>query len=296
VYDFTGVLPTGALMPADTEGYQTAPGRAPRPGAPVVWLLVGGACAAVIAAALVIIGWISQSGVAPAVATRATGAPQVLRVAADHGLGAPSGSVGTALAFCKGAPEARFHFVVDGLLADIPVRWELRRDGSEISGDRAMPYGENNRNITVQVGSGDGGGMPPGQYELLLYGDEEVLWVQSFEVLAVTPRASSLQVSDRPDPIASTELRPEFEAGVGAIYLRYVQEVLCSGLEVSHTLFAGAEPVQTVVQLWQGAGTGEAEVVFEAPDGGAFSPGDYEANVVVAGEEQGRVQFSILGG
>ncbi len=296
MYDYTGVYPTVTLLPPDTGDDPALEPLARPPAPPLLWLLAGGASVAVIAAALVIIGWMPRTYRDSTLATLTpTVAPRVRYVVVEDRLGADTSSMLGAAAFCRGAPEAVFHFVLEANQPDVALRWELYRDGMEVSSHPALPYGDDNQNLTIRIGSGGLDRLAPGPYELALYADDDAVWVQPFEVLDVAPRAFSLQVSDVPVPTDAAAIQDQFEPGMRAIYLRYGYEGLCSGLELSHTLYQDGEPVQRTDQVWQGTPQGEAQVVFQAPGGTVFAPGEYEVSVAISGEEQGRITFDILG-
>ena len=295
MYDYTGIYPTVTLLPADTGEDPTLQSAAPRSAPPLLWLLAGGASVAIIATALVIIGWMSRYYEHPTLETPSVSvAPRVVYVVAENRLGANDSVTMGAAAFCRGASEAVFHFVLEDNRPDIALRWELQRSGAETSSHPAIAYGDDNQNLTIRIGSEGLDELASGPYELTLYADDDAVWVQSFEVLDIDPRAFSFQVSDVPEPTREDALQDPFEPGVRAIYLRYGYEGLCSGLELSHTLYRNGEPIQKIDQVWQGTPRGEAQVIFQAPAGTVFAGGEYEVSVAIAGEEQGRITFQIL--
>lgn len=296
VFDYTGNYPTVALLPADVgaeEASSTAPARS---APPLLWLLAGGASVAVIAAALVIIGSMAQGyDAGPAAAPAPAAAPRVRYVLAEEGLGGSSAPVARSMAFCRGASDLVFHFGLADFQPDMDLRWKLRREGIELTTRPAVPYGEQNESLTVRIGADESGGFQPGQYDLLLLAAEENVWVETFEVLGVAPRAFGLHVSDVPAPPDAGDGRREFEPGVRVLYLRFAYEGLCSGLELSHELHLGGELVQRLDQVWQGQPQGEARAVFQVTGGTVFAPGVYEIVTTIAGKEQARVEFMIRG-
>ena len=296
VYDYTGAYPTVTLLPADVDDVRVSKSPARSSAPPLLWLLAGGASVAVIAAALVVIGWMSRFYEDPAhVVPTVAMVPRVRHVAAEQGLGAGATSPVGVAAFCRGSAEAVFHFVLDGYRPGMDLEWKLRREGTEVSAQPAVAYGDDDgQSLTVRIGSGVPGGLVAGAYDLSLVSGDEVVWVQTFQVLSVTPRAFSFQVSDVPAPADTAAVELQFEPGVRVIYLRYRYEGLCSGLELSHTLYRGGEVTQRIEQVWQGDTEGEAQVTFQASDGTVFVPGEYEIGVSIAGEERGRVSFQIL--
>jgi hypothetical protein len=60
-------------------------------------------------------------------------------------------------------------------------------------------------------------------------------------------------------------------------------------------LYRRGELMQENVVVWSGDSQGRAQIGMQAPAGGPFSPGEYEIAVSVAGEERGRVSFTIDG-
>ena len=92
--------------------------------------------------------------------------------------------------------------------------------------------------MTVRFQGGDGG-MTSGQYDLLLYTGEQIVGMQSFEVLADSPRVLDLQASDVPSPLSLSADRAAFEAGLRVVYLTYSYRGLCDGVEITHALYRG---------------------------------------------------------
>jgi hypothetical protein len=292
VFEYTGSYPTVSLLPADMAAGGSSGPAPPRSPPPLFWLLVGGASVAVIAAALAIIGWATRPESGSAVSKQGAGPVSVQHVTAEQGLG--SGAVGLAgsTAFCQGTSDLAFHFGLTGAGSGADLRWELRRDGSEVSSRPAVPYGERSESLTTVVGSAETGALAPGQYDLSILSDGEVIWIESFRVLGKAPRAFGLEVSDVPVSATGEEQRG-FGAGVRVLFLRYSVEGLCSGLELANVLHLDGEPIETVQQIWQGQPDGEVQVAFQAAGSEAFPPGDYQIAVSIAGAEQGRVAFTI---
>jgi len=296
VFDYTGTYPTVKLLPADVGAGETSSAAPRRSPPPLLWLLAGGASVAVIAVALVIIGSMARPNDAgSAVPSTPAMAPRILYVLAEEGLGGGGAPVAGSVAFCRGASDLIFHFGLAGYHPGTDLQWELRRDGVELTTRPAAPYGEQNETLTVRIGPDESSGFLPGQYDLSLVADGENVWVESFEVLDIAPRAFGLEVWDVPAPPKAEGGRREFEPGVRVLYLRYAYEGLCSGLEVSHELHLDGELVQRIDQVWQSRPQGEAQVVFQVAGRAVFTPGEYQIVTTIAGKEQARVEFTIRG-
>jgi hypothetical protein len=296
VYDYTGSYPTVTLLPADIDEGDASTAAAHTTPPPLMWLLAGGASVAVIAAALVIIGLVTGSYAGdPGPSSAAEAAPRVRYVTAEEGLGGGRVSMAGGAAFCRGASDFAFHFSLTGYQSDTHLQWVLRREGVEVWARPAAPYGEQNESLTVRIGSGETSGLLPGQYDLSLLSSADVIWVESFRVLDVAPRALSFQVSDVPVLPDAGDTRRDFAPGVRVLYLFYTYEGLCSGTELSHELRRDGTTIQRIDQVWQGRPDGQAQVMFQVTAGDVMSPGAYQIVVAIDGAEQGRIDFTIVG-
>ncbi len=300
VYDHTGVYPDTMLQPLD-------PARAPlpaeptrRPSPPLTWILAGGAAVAIIAAGLVAIGWMVYPRATPVptestpiLMPPSTPLPFVSQIAVGAALG-PTGALEMAAdTFCLGTSEVAAEIMLEGSEPETIWRWEVRREGEVVNTQPAAPWGRGTQTVTVRALTGGPEGVEPGQYELLVYAGEQVVGAHSFRVLDVAPRVFNLWVADVPEPAQMVQGENEFEAGVRVIYLGYEYEGMCPGLDLAHALYHQGEPVREILDTWIGDPQGRAQVSFQAPGDSPFRPGDYEVVVMVAGEEQGRVEFTV---
>jgi len=304
LYDATGVYPDITLQPlAHGQLVGPQPERVEKPSRsfPLAWTLVGGAAVVVIAVGLAAIGWMSSpsypsNGETP-IPTPATPTPTAVSFVSHVAVGTVSGTGGTLEmatdTFCLGTSEIVAEFALEGIAPETIWRWEVEREGQVVNDQPAAPWGKETQHVTIRALTGGPEGVEPGQYDLLIYVGEQVVGVQSFQVLNTAPRVVNLQVSDVPQPTQGSSIEEEFEAGVRVIYLSYEYEGLCPGLDVSHTLYRGGEPIQESVEPWSAAPQGQTQVSFQAPDDLPFTSGNYEVAVAVAGEEQDRVGLTI---
>jgi hypothetical protein len=308
VYDQTGVYPDTALQPLDPARAPVLEGEEPsrRRWPSLVWMLVGGAATAIIAAGLVLVGWFSlpHDGAVetPMPVPTPTPLPFVSRVAVGVGLDEDGGLETATDTFCLGIADIVAEVALEGVEAGTLWRWEVQRAGEVVAGSAAAPWGQDERHV-VRLGRtinvrlhGDSEGVEPGRYELLIYVGEHVVGAHSFRVLDVTPGVSNLQVADVPELSGAAPGGPGervFQPGLRVIYLSYEYEGFCPGLDISHVLSREGEPSQESAGAWLGASQGQAQVAFQAPAGGPFSPGSYEVIVIGSGEEQARVAFRI---
>lgn len=292
----TGVYPDVTLQPL-IRGQLIGPGPEPRAKAPtsppLVWTLLGGAAAIIIAAGLVAIGWLSQPPRTTAETPTSTPLTFASHIAVGQALDSGGTLKGATDTFCQGTPQIVTGFTLEGIEPRTEWRWELKRNGVRVAGQPATPWGKETRDTTIRVLSGGPTGVEPGQYELMIYVGQQVVGSHAFQVLGTPPRAFDLRVSDVPDPGGEAPDEPRFEPGARVIYLRYQIEGLCPGLDVSHTLYHEGEPIQEHVERWSEEPLGQKRVSFQAPGNQPFPLGEYEVAVTVAGEEQGRVGFRI---
>ncbi|MBL7064349.1 MAG: hypothetical protein ISS49_09140 [Anaerolineae bacterium] len=302
IYDHTDVYPDTMLQPLDPTRAPPAEEPARRPSPPLTWVLVGGAAVIIIAVGLAAIGWLPRmiEGPEETPTPTLTPAPFVVGSAA---VGAELSREGTlemtADTFCLGVPEIVAEFALDGIEPEMVWYWEVRREGERepVAARMATPWGQEQQPITVRVLTGGPAGVEPGQYELLVYADRQVVGTHSFRVLDVATRVFSLRVSDVPELAEEASDKRggnEFEAGVRVIYLSYEYEGMCPGLDVSHALYYHEEgSIQESVETWGDASQGQAQVSFQAPGDLPFSPGDYEVAVAVAGEGPALVGLTV---
>jgi len=296
VYDATDVYPDVTLEPL-ARGQLTRPQPAqkpkPSPALPLAWMLTGGAAVAIIAAGLFLIGWLSRPPEIEEEPPTPMPAPFVSYAAVGAEL-EPGGTVRTpADTFCRETPEIVAEFALERIEPGTKWRWEVQRDGSVVASQPAAPWGTEAQRATVRALTGGPDGVEPGQYDLRIIVDEQVVGMRSFQVLDVPSGVSDIQVSDVPGPDGPAAGAEAFEPGVRVIYLTYAFEGLCPGLEVSHALHREGEPVQERVEVWDGGPQGRMQVAFPAPADLPFPPGEYETTISIAGEEQVRVGFTI---
>ncbi|HEY72935.1 MAG: hypothetical protein DRJ03_15635 [Chloroflexi bacterium] len=291
VYDHTDAYPDMTLHPLD-------PGRTPppeelarRPLPPLIWALVGGAAAIIIAVGLVGLGRLTRPEAAPITATPA---PFLSDVAVGAGLDSSGALEAASDIFCTNTAEIAAEFALEGIQPEMEWRWEVKRDGDIVADQPTAPWGRETQRAGVRLLAGGSEGVEPGQYELLVYVGERVVGAHSFRVLDTAPRVFDLQVTDAPRPAEGSTSEGAFEDGVRVFYLSYEYEGLCLGVDASYVLYHEGERVQERVETWSSAPQGETQISFQAPGDLSFSSGDYEAAVIVAGEEQARVRFTIV--
>jgi hypothetical protein len=292
-YRRTGVYPETALLPLDPVNVRPSEEPQRRAWPPLIWVLVGGAAMIVIAAGLATIGWLS-SRPRENVATPPTSVPTpVVRYAVVEVM--TSGEMVTDL-FCRGAFDVIAEFTLLGVQPETAWYWELQRDGEVVDGQPSAAWGLEAEQVSLVILAGGAQGVTPGRYDLLAYAEERVVGTRSFQVLSTAPSIANLQVADVPTGMGeNVPGKSAFDTGVKVIYLSYDYAGLCPGLRVSHVLYRQSEVVQESVVVWGGDPQGRAQVGVQVPDGGPFLPGDYEIVMSIAGEEQGRVSFTVDG-
>jgi len=297
LYDATGTYPDTSLQPlarGQLVSSRLEREEKPSPSFPLAWTLIGGAAVIVIAVGLVTIGWMSNPHDGATPTPTATARPPVMiqaavgeRLTEEGTLAQPAGT------FCLDTPEIIAQFTLEGVLPETEWRWEVLHEGEIVAAQPTALWGQEAPTVTVRILTGGPEGVEPGHYDLLVYVDEQVVRVRSFQVLDTAPRVFNLQVADVPAPARGAPGGGEFEAGVRVVYLNYDYEGLCPGLDLTHTLYREEEPIQEKAETWRGTSQGLAQVNFQAPAGLPFPPGDYAAAVTVAGEEQARGEFTI---
>ena len=294
VYDHTGVYPDITLLPLDTTRARPPDEPTRRPLPSLGWVLIGGAAVITIAVGLFIIRWISAPYEITGANPTPTAMPIVRHSALERGPGGETGGLETAAGtFCLGTPEVTANFALEYVQPRTRLHWELWREGEVVSAQPAAPWGEENQYVTVRIVTSGPNSVEPGQYDLFLYADEQVVSVQSFHLLGTAARVSNLQVADVPSPDDVTSGERVFEPGVRVIYLSYEHAGLCTGLDLSHTIYYEGEPILQREETWLAAPQGQKQVSFQASDSLALTPGDYEIAVAVAGKEQARTAFTI---
>lgn len=285
VYERTGVYPETTLLPLDPANVRPPEEPERRAWPPLVWMLVGGAAAIVIAAGLVAIAWLSRlqgkSETLPAPTSTPAVGYATVEVMTDAGMATDT--------FCLGIREIVAEFRLEGVQPVTMWRWEVQREGEVVAAQPEAPWGQDAQHASFRIQLGGAQEVEPGQYTLLVYTDGWVVGARSFQVLGVAPRAFDFRVSDVPKPSD----RDEFETDTRAIYLSYAYEGWCPGLDVSSVLYHEGTFTQEYMGVWDGATQGLAQVSFQMPEGQPFPVGDYEIAVMVEGEEQGRVSFTV---
>ena len=313
LYDAAGVYPDITLQPL-TEGQLVGPKAEPSetPPAPrrLAWTLLGGAIVVTIAVGLAAVGWMSRwtsprptEVHVPTLTPMPTSTPALFVIEAAVGAQlAPSGALEMpADTFCLGISEIVAELKIEGIEPEMEWWWEVQRDGRIIDAQPAVPWGQETQRAVVHILTGGPEGVEPGYYDLLIYvRGYDVVGVQSFRVLDTHPRILNPWIADvpdsnrqTPDESSGTPVGDEFEAGVRVFYLSYDYEGWCPGLEISHALYYEGEIIQERVDIWDGLPQGQAQVSFQAPGDEPFSPGGYEATVMVANEELALAEFSI---
>jgi hypothetical protein len=293
VYGRTGVYPDTVLLPLDPANIRPPKEIERRSWPPIVWVLVGGAAAIVIAAGLAAIGWLSSRPQESA-ETPSTPAPTpAVRYAIVDVM--TSGGIVTD-PFCLGTSDIVAEFALKGVQPETEWYWELQRDGEVVDAQPVAAWGQDAEQTSLIILAGGAQGVAPGRYDLLAYAGGRVVGARSFQVLSAAPGIANLQVMDVPTTMDEGALgKSEFDAGVKVVYLSYDYVGLCPGFRVSHTLYRQGEVVQESVVMWSGDPQGRAQIGVQAPDGRPFSPGDYEIVVSIGGQEQGRVDFTVGG-
>jgi hypothetical protein len=296
LYDATGAYPDLALQPlARGQLARPQPDRrpAPSPSPPLVWALVGGAAAVVIAAGLVAVGWLSR----PREIAGPTPTPPPVPFVSHAALGTeldPGGAlVATADTFCLGTPEIVAEFTLERIAPGTRWHWEVRRDDDVVAAQPTAPWEGEAGRVAIRALAGGPEGVEPGAYDLLIYAGGQLVGARSFRVLDTPPRVFDLRVADVPGPPGAPPGERQFGAGVRVIYLGYRFEGLCPGLDLSHTLYHERQPIQERIAPPGGDPQGQAQVSFQAPGDLPFPPGDYAVAVAVAGDEQARAALTI---
>jgi hypothetical protein len=291
VYERLGVYPDTTLLPLDPATVRPLKETEQRSWPPLIWVLIGGAAAIVIAAGLVTIGWLSsrpQESVEAPSTPVPTPAVQyaIVEVMTSSGIGTDP--------FCLGTSDIVARFTLKGAQPETEWYWELQRDGEVVDAQPTAAWGQDAEQASLVILTAGAQGVASGRYDLLAYAGGRVVGSHSFQVLITAPGIANLQVTDVPTTMGEGVLgQSEFDAGVKVIYLSYDYVDLCPGSRVSHKLYRQGEVVQESVVVWSGDPQGRAQIGVQAPDGRSFLPGDYEIVVSIAGQEQGRVGFTV---
>ena len=305
LYDATGIYPDTTLQPlARGQLVRPQPDREPRPPRPfsLPSMLAGGAAVAIIAAgvfaagvfaALTATGWLSRPAEIPEEIPTPGPVPFVSYATVGAGLDSGGAVQAAADTFCQGTSEIVAEFALERVEPGTEWRWEVRRGADVVAAQPATPWDPESRRVTVRALTGGPEGVEPGQYDLRIYADGQLVGLRSFQVLETAPRVFNLQIADVPDPAGDASQARTFAPGVRVIYLAYEFEGFCPAIEVSHTLYQGEEPLHERALAWQGTPQGRAQLSFPAPGDGPLPPGRYEVAITIAGEEQERVEFAI---
>jgi hypothetical protein len=293
VYERTSVYPDTVLLPLDPANVRLPKDPERRSWPPLLWVLVGGAAVIVIAAGFVAIGWLSSRS-RESVGTPSTPAPTpavqyaIVEVMTSGGIATDP--------FCLDTSDVVAKFTLKGVQPETEWYWELQRDGEVVDAQPAAAWGQDVEQTSLTILAAGARGIVPGRYDLLAYAGGRVVGARSFQVLSGASGIANLQVTDVPTTMGEGVLgQSEFDAGVKVIYLSYDYVGLCPGLRISHKLYRRGEVEQESVVVWSGDPHGRAQIGMQAPDGEAFLPGDYEIVVSIAGQEQGRVGFTVGG-
>ncbi|MFL7792411.1 MAG: hypothetical protein AB8I69_09745 [Anaerolineae bacterium] len=291
VYGHTGVYPDTALLPLDLANVRPSKEPEPRSWPPLIWILIGGAAAIVIAAGLVAIGWLSFR---PRESVEALSIPAPTPVV-QYAIVEVMTSSGIATEpFCLGTSDVTAEFTLKGVRPETEWYWELQRDGEVIDAQPAAAWGLEAERVSLVILAGGTQGIDPGRYDLLAYAGGRVVGVRSFQVLSAAPSITNLWVTDVPAMMGEDMSgKSAFDVGVKVIYLGYDYVGLCPGSRVSHKLYYQGELEQESVVVWSSDSQGWAQVGMQTPDGRSFFPGDYEIVMSIAGQEQGRIGFTV---
>lgn len=298
VYDHTGVYPETTLQPPDPSLAVPTEASAPPKITPLAWAMIG--IAAIAMMALILISsqslWPgSQSPTpTPTISPTPTARPPIFaQLAVGNDLTEEGTLALTTDIFCKGVTEIIAEFRLEGVQLDTMWRWEVLHEGEVVASKPVTPWGQSQDYITVSALSGDEAGIEPGQYEMLVYANGQVVSTKTFQVMSTAPRVSNLEVTDVPDPTRAVTSPHSFQPGLRVVYLTYDFEGLCPDLEVSHALYHEAELLQESTEVWQRPTQGTKQISFQAPDDQPFPPGEYEILISIGEEEAGRIAFTI---
>ena len=257
LYDATGIYPDTALQPlARGQLVHPRPDRGPGPPRPLPLpsMLVGGAAVAIVAAgvftALAATGWLSRPAQIPEEIPTPGPVPFVSYAAVGAGLDSGGAVQAAADTFCQGTPEIVAEFALERVEPGTEWRWEVRRGADVVAAQPATPWDPESGRVTVRALTGGPEGVEPGQYDLRIYADGQLVGLRSFQVLETVPRVFNLQIADVPDPAGDASQARTFEPGVRVIYLAYEFEGFCPAIEVSHTLYQGKEPLHERALAW----------------------------------------------
>jgi hypothetical protein len=291
VYGHTGVYPDTALLPLDLANVRPPKEPEPHSWPPLIWVLIGGTAAIVIAVGLVAIGWLSSSPRKSVEAPSPSAPTPVVQYAIVEVM--TGGGIATD-PLCLGTSDLIAGFTLKGVRPETAWYWELQRDGEVIDAQPAAAWGLEAERVSLVILAGGTQGLDPGRYDLLAYAEGRVVGVRSFQVLSAAPSITNLWVTDVPATTGEDVLgKSEFDAGVKVIYLGYDYAGLCPGSRISHKLYRQGEMEQESVVVWSGDSQGRAQVGMQAPDRRTFLPGDYEIVMSIAGQEQGRIGFTV---
>jgi hypothetical protein len=295
VYEYTGIYPTGTLLPPAAGVPRPAEPSDQRRAPTLLWLLVGGASVILIMAGLLAVGWSAFSSKIAGVATPEPPLPVVSQTGVGTGLIEEGELTAAVDSFCLDTPEIVATFALEQFHPNTQLRWELLREGETVAAQPAAPWGQETRYVTVRIQASGPDGVGPGQYDLLLYAGQHIVAMESFEILAEPPRVSGLKISDVPSAGNSPEGPLELEPGLRVVYLNYSYQGICEALELTHELYHEGELVERRTEMWNGTRRGHRQVVFQSPDSPlCFPPGSYELVVSIDGAEQGRVAFAVM--
>jgi hypothetical protein len=293
IYEYTSVYPTGTLLPPAAGVPRPVETSEQRRTPTLLWLLVGGASVVLIMAGLLAVGWSALSSKIAGGATPPPPLPVVSQTGVGTGLIEEGELTAAVDSFCLDTPEIVATFALEQFHPNTQLRWELLREGETMATQPAAPWGQETRYVTVRIQASGPDGVGSGQYDLLLYAGEQVVAMESFEILSEPPRVSELKLSDVPSAANPSEDPLELEPGPRVVYLSYSYQGLCEALELAHVLYREGELIQRSTEMWNGAPRGRRQVVFQSPDSPQFPPGSYELAVLVDGAEQGRVAFAV---
>lgn len=298
LHEATGIQPDTTLQPlarGQLIGLQPQSGAKPSRSCFLGWMLLGGAAVVIIAVGLVVLSRLLRAGLDAAPASAPAPTPFVIHLAVGAELG-EGGVLEAADTFCYGISEIVAEIAFEDIGPETSWRWEVRGDGEIVSRQSTAQWGEEEQERTITILTGRGGKVGPGTYELRVYAGGQVAGVRTFRVLDVAPHVSTLRVADVPQQGEGAVGTAGFDAGVRVIYLDYVYEGFCPGLEVSHVLHRDGEPIWERTAAWSGGPAGSEQVTLQAPRGLPFPPGEYEVAVRIRSEERGRQAFAIREG
>ena len=198
----------------------------------------------------------------------------------------------SAKVFCTGTTEIVAQFIVPKPLpADVCWGWQLTQAGYIATEQSSLVWDTESTSSTVRVARPDGGPFAAGQHELTFLVDDQPVAHRIFDVLAVRPQVSDVQVSNVPTETGRTE----FEAGIPIIYVAYDYQNFCPGRSITRTIYRSGREVYQSFEEWAGTSDGSSQLDYYREGGLPLPGGEYQVTIGVGGQEPQQVMFTITG-